>query len=99
MVRPENCSTEIYNLLESCWTDDPAKRPTFKLLANKFEKLLGRTAKYLEMEEISISNPMYMPDDNGELNETFLRILYSLFSTTRCCEHSRVNNNKSHDRL
>jgi proto-oncogene tyrosine-protein kinase Ret len=68
MVRPENCSLVIYNLLECCWTDDPIKRPTFKYLATKFENLLGRTAKYLEMEEISISNPMYIGDEMGKLS-------------------------------
>lgn len=62
MERPENCSTEIYMLLEACWADDPAKRPTFKYLSSKFEKLLGRSAKYLDVDidDGAISNPMYL---------------------------------------
>lgn len=66
MVRPDNCSPQIYHLLEACWLEDPVKRPSFKYLAAKFEKLLGRTAKYLEMEEIAFSNPLYAGDDTGE---------------------------------
>lgn len=66
MVRPDNCSPEIYHLLEACWLEDPVKRPSFKNLAAKFERLLGRTAKYLEMEEIAFSNPLYVQDDTGE---------------------------------
>lgn len=73
MVRPDNCSPEIYHLLEACWNEDPVKRPSFKYLASKFEKLLGRTAKYLEMEEIAISNPLYLRDDMGKGNQKFHR--------------------------
>lgn len=62
MERPDNCSTEIYMLLEACWADDPSKRPSFKYLASKFEKLLGRSAKYLDVDidDGAISNPMYL---------------------------------------
>lgn len=62
MERPDNCSPEIYNLLEACWADDPAKRPSFKYLASKFEKLLGRSAKYLDVDvgDGAISNPLYL---------------------------------------
>lgn len=62
MERPENCSEEIYSLLEACWEDDPAKRPSFKYLASKFEKLLGRSAKYLDFDDAdgAISNPLYL---------------------------------------
>lgn len=62
MERPDNCSPEIYTLLEACWADDPTKRPSFKCLASKFEKLLGRSAKYLDVDvdDGAISNPLYL---------------------------------------
>lgn len=62
MERPDNCSPEIYTLLEACWADDPIKRPSFKYLVSKFEKLLGRSAKYLDIDvdDGAISNPMYL---------------------------------------
>lgn len=59
MECPKNCSEEIYSIVRSCWTDDPKLRPTFKYLAGQFEQLLGRTAKYIDMEQNSISNPVY----------------------------------------
>uniref|UniRef100_A0A182NGN9 RET cysteine rich domain-containing protein n=1 Tax=Anopheles dirus TaxID=7168 RepID=A0A182NGN9_9DIPT len=34
-------------------------RPSFKHLAGQFELLLGRSAKYIDMEQNSISNPVY----------------------------------------
>lgn len=59
MECPKNCSEEIYSIVRSCWTDDPKLRPSFKHLAGQFEKLLGCSAKYLDMEQNSISNPVY----------------------------------------
>lgn len=62
MERPDNCSPEIYMLLEACWADDPTKRPSFKYLSSKFEKLLGRSAKYLDVDatDSAVSNPVYL---------------------------------------
>lgn len=62
MERPENVSPQIYILLEACWADDPTKRPSFKALASKFESLLGKCAKYLDVDvsDGAISNPLYL---------------------------------------
>lgn len=59
MECPTNCSEEIYSIVRSCWTDDPKLRPSFKHLASQFELLLGRSAKYVDVEQNSISNPVY----------------------------------------
>ncbi|KNC29388.1 hypothetical protein FF38_06598 [Lucilia cuprina] len=59
MEKPENCSDEIYNLVKSCWTDEPNARPSFKYLASEFKKLLGNNAKYIELETNAFSNPNY----------------------------------------
>uniref|UniRef100_A0A182VUC7 Protein kinase domain-containing protein n=1 Tax=Anopheles minimus TaxID=112268 RepID=A0A182VUC7_9DIPT len=48
-----------YGIVRSCWADDPKQRPSFKHLAGQFEHLLGRSAKYIDMEQNSISNPVY----------------------------------------
>jgi proto-oncogene tyrosine-protein kinase Ret len=70
MQRPENCSSEIYSLLEACWDENPNLRPSFKVLATQFEKLLGTCAKYLDVDVVdgAISNPLYISsNENGEL--------------------------------
>ncbi|XP_073822323.1 protein kinase receptor Ret oncogene [Musca autumnalis] len=62
MEKPENCSDEIYSLVQSCWMDDPNARPSFKYLASEFEKLMsgGHSMKYnKEAETKSFSNPAY----------------------------------------
>lgn len=59
MERPDNCSEEVYSIIQSCWTDDPHMRPPFKWLALQWARLLGNNAKYIEMEMNSVSNPLY----------------------------------------
>ena len=54
-----------YNIVKSCWTDDPNARPSFKYLASEFEKLLGNNAKYIELETNAFSNPNYCFEDDA----------------------------------
>lgn len=68
MERPENCSAEVYSIIQSCWTDDPHMRPPFKWLVLQWERLLGNNAKYIEMEMNSVSNPLYC-SEKQEINE------------------------------
>lgn len=70
MERPDNCSEEIYSLLQSCWTDDPLQRPSFKILSRKFERLLGLSAKYLEVDDSSVSNPVYLANIGKNYDKT-----------------------------
>lgn len=65
MERPENCSQEVYSIVQSCWADDPQLRPSFKSLAYQWEQLLGRNAKYLELDSSGVSNPEYCGEDGN----------------------------------
>ncbi|XP_056429663.1 megakaryocyte-associated tyrosine-protein kinase isoform X2 [Hyla sarda] len=40
MDAPENCQPVVYTLMKCCWEDDPAKRPSFKKLREKLEKIV-----------------------------------------------------------
>lgn len=51
-----------YDIIKSCWADDPYQRPPFKLLAFQWETLLGNNSTYLEIESNAISNPLYCSD-------------------------------------
>lgn len=51
-----------YTIVKNCWSDDSTSRPSFRLLASQFEKLLGRNAKYLELDQSAVSNPNYCAD-------------------------------------
>lgn len=48
-----------YNIIQSCWTEDPQCRPSFKLLASQWENLLGNNVKYLQLDHMAVSNPLY----------------------------------------
>ncbi|KAM4054230.1 megakaryocyte-associated tyrosine-protein kinase isoform 2-T2 [Anomaloglossus baeobatrachus] len=40
MDAPEDCHPVVYTLMKSCWEEDPGKRPSFKKLREKFEKII-----------------------------------------------------------
>lgn len=49
MDRPENCSDELYAVMQKCWKTDPQDRPTFSKLADIFDKMLQQRTEYLEL--------------------------------------------------
>lgn len=50
MDRPENCSDEIYAIMQKCWKTEPAQRPSFGDLADIFDRLLQERTGYLQMD-------------------------------------------------
>lgn len=40
MEAPDDCPPAVYQLMRSCWEDDPGKRPSFKKIREKLEKLM-----------------------------------------------------------
>ncbi|KAM4603403.1 KIT proto-oncogene, receptor tyrosine kinase b isoform 2-T2 [Polymixia lowei] len=45
MSRPEMAPTEIYDMMLSCWSQDPLKRPAFRKLVERTELLLSENTK------------------------------------------------------
>ncbi|CAI9717067.1 proto-oncogene tyrosine-protein kinase receptor Ret-like [Octopus vulgaris] len=50
MDRPENCSDEIYAIMQKCWKTEPAQRPSFGDLADILDRLLQERTGYLQMD-------------------------------------------------
>lgn len=46
--------------------DDPHIRPPFKWLASQWEGLLGNNAKYINMENNAVSNPLYCVNNTND---------------------------------
>jgi hypothetical protein len=42
LPRPKECPDEVYKIMESCWDEDPKKRPTFKMLTYSTNEILER---------------------------------------------------------
>ncbi|KAI6687889.1 hypothetical protein NL676_024717 [Syzygium grande] len=46
---PQNTSSALASLMESCWADDPAQRPSFASIVNSLKKLLKSPAQFIQM--------------------------------------------------
>ncbi|KAI3417339.1 Protein kinase domain-containing protein, partial [Psidium guajava] len=46
---PQNTSPMLASLIESCWADDPAQRPSFASIVNSLKKLLKSPAQFIQM--------------------------------------------------
>nr|CAD7405556.1 unnamed protein product [Timema poppensis] len=57
MECPNNCSTELYSLMLSCWNAKPKERPTFVELYNKLDLLLEEAIpqEYLNLDPLKVA--------------------------------------------
>uniref|UniRef100_A0A8C5ARN0 receptor protein-tyrosine kinase n=1 Tax=Gadus morhua TaxID=8049 RepID=A0A8C5ARN0_GADMO len=58
MTMPEFAPTEMYDMMLSCWNDDPLKRPSFQKLVESTEMLLSEKTKniYLRLSNAALSH-------------------------------------------
>eukprot|EP00096_Caligus_rogercresseyi_P002320 TRINITY_DN14417_c0_g1_i1.p1 TRINITY_DN14417_c0_g1~~TRINITY_DN14417_c0_g1_i1.p1 ORF type:complete len:838 (-),score=171.44 TRINITY_DN14417_c0_g1_i1:274-2787(-) len=51
MERPSACSLDVYSIMRECWAGNPADRPTFTELIERFDRILvfARENDYLDM--------------------------------------------------
>uniref|UniRef100_A0A667WZV9 receptor protein-tyrosine kinase n=1 Tax=Myripristis murdjan TaxID=586833 RepID=A0A667WZV9_9TELE len=49
MSRPEFAPTEMYDMMLSCWNQDPLKRPSFRKLVERTELLLSENTRNLNL--------------------------------------------------
>ncbi|CAL8287470.1 unnamed protein product [Arctogadus glacialis] len=58
MNMPEFAPTEMYDMMLSCWNDDPLKRPSFQKLVESTEMLLSENTKniYLRLSNAALSH-------------------------------------------
>ncbi|CEF62106.1 Tyrosine-protein kinase receptor torso [Strongyloides ratti] len=70
--RPEFSSSEIYNIMERCWEENPENRPTFDELNSEFMVLLENTSDtgvYVELLTGSIYYKNVAPIIDNEIEE------------------------------
>ncbi|XP_038065622.1 ephrin type-A receptor 1-like [Patiria miniata] len=60
LPKPEHCSQEIYDMMVSCWMEDPEKRPTFQGLRFRIEAMLSDAQGYLQMDGFREDDYIYM---------------------------------------
>ncbi|XP_014203448.1 proto-oncogene tyrosine-protein kinase receptor Ret [Copidosoma floridanum] len=74
MEKPKNCSNQLYKLMVSCWHEEPGMRPSFKELANHWERMLEDAVEYLDLNPRTVHNQAYFttlhaldsPNSSGE---------------------------------
>ncbi|XP_041364044.1 proto-oncogene tyrosine-protein kinase receptor Ret-like [Gigantopelta aegis] len=49
MDRPDDCTEEMYAVMQKCWKTAPEQRPSFTLLANILDSMLQQHREYLEL--------------------------------------------------
>ncbi|XP_022699573.1 uncharacterized protein LOC111266387 [Varroa jacobsoni] len=64
MFQPKHCSSQLYGLMRDCWKTDPNERPSFKVLAQKFDRLLQDTTVYLDVEDGVVTCSTYYNDES-----------------------------------
>ncbi|XP_062570115.1 tyrosine-protein kinase receptor torso-like isoform X2 [Saccostrea cucullata] len=64
MDRPENCSTDIYQMMLSAWHPNPDCRPTFTNLRTKLESMLEATQSYINLS-VSVSQDYYTNESSS----------------------------------
>uniref|UniRef100_A0A3P9M0M3 Mast/stem cell growth factor receptor n=1 Tax=Oryzias latipes TaxID=8090 RepID=A0A3P9M0M3_ORYLA len=75
MNRPELAPVEMYDMMLSCWSHDPLKRPSFRKLVERTELLLSENTKNVYL---TLSNTSGAPEQQRALSQR----LSSVCSTT-----------------
>ncbi|XP_071842854.1 uncharacterized protein [Apostichopus japonicus] len=63
LPQPDHCSDEMYSLLQLCWEQDPAKRPSFTQIRMSLEDMMEADQGYLQMDNFTQDNYMYLEPD------------------------------------
>ncbi|XP_062580874.1 uncharacterized protein LOC134242768 [Saccostrea cucullata] len=82
MERPDNCSEEIYQIMRSCWREDPNSRPSFTELCRTFDSMLETSygEHYINFEF-----------DDSKIYYQVHDVLNSQNTTTASLPHSELN--------
>ena len=78
MTRPENCSEDLYSVMNSTWAIQPEDRPNFSDLVTKMHEMLKNSCDYLEVsqpktvENFTYLQPVFpeLLEEDDENNET-----------------------------
>ncbi|XP_013391740.1 tyrosine-protein kinase receptor Tie-1 [Lingula anatina] len=67
MPQPPHCSQDMYNLMLSCWEDNPSSRPSFKAITVSLNDLLSRDFEVLTLGKFE--EKLYEDIDQFRLDE------------------------------
>ncbi|XP_022111421.1 tyrosine-protein kinase receptor Tie-1-like [Acanthaster planci] len=53
MPKPHHCQDELYEMMLSCWDEDPENRPTFEVISQELEGLIKKGKEYISVKSFS----------------------------------------------
>ena len=53
LEQPDECPTELYEIMLKCWNEDPTMRPTFEVLCEEINGILTKTDRAARKERDS----------------------------------------------
>ncbi|XP_072049429.1 uncharacterized protein [Amphiura filiformis] len=68
LPKPEHCSEQIYDVMCTCWQENPEERPTFMQIQKKVENMLEDAQGYLCMRSFKKSDYVYLQADQNSLD-------------------------------
>ncbi|KAJ8026007.1 Fibroblast growth factor receptor [Holothuria leucospilota] len=71
MEQPQNCPDDIYELMLTCWREEPNNRPTFQAIKEQLDDMLVKRSDYLQFEQED-----HIFNDTGEETEQLKRASY-----------------------
>nr|XP_020458613.1 tyrosine-protein kinase Mer [Monopterus albus] len=84
LKQPPDCLDELYEIMYSCWRDDPLDRPTFTQLREMLEKITERLPESFSKDSIIYINTSFPEEDpDGET----LCAEHAVFSSSPSCSH------------
>ncbi|KAL9957968.1 hypothetical protein ACROYT_G034928 [Oculina patagonica] len=66
MEKPQICSDEMYEVMQQCWKEKPAERPSFTIIREQLERMMLRHCPYLDIAD---ANYTYAPCCDSEPDE------------------------------
>jgi serine/threonine protein kinase len=67
LEKPDNCSSEVYDLMLKCWEEEPMERPSFSQLRSSFSAMLqaGSADEYIDLQ-VNEEAPYYQIRDDDQ---------------------------------
>ncbi|XP_068740133.1 platelet-derived growth factor receptor alpha-like [Montipora capricornis] len=66
MEQPNTCSDKLFELVLTCWKDEPSERPTFESATRSLEEMMQEDAPYLDFESLDESQAYYCSEKLSE---------------------------------
>ncbi|KAL3317981.1 Receptor tyrosine-protein kinase erbB-2 [Cichlidogyrus casuarinus] len=57
LSQPDVCTIELYQVMLSCWDEDPKRRPSFQMLFEIFSRFFKNPYQYVHRKSVSSSTP------------------------------------------